>query len=54
VLPASFLFDDQGVVRYYWGGEAFEPEVLPVLEAFLAGQPLPLGGESTPAVAPGN
>jgi thiol-disulfide isomerase/thioredoxin len=54
MLPASFLFDDQGVLRYYWGGEAFEPEVLPVLEAFLAGQPLPVGSESTPAVAPGN
>jgi thiol-disulfide isomerase/thioredoxin len=54
MLPASFLFDDQGVLRYYWGGEAFEGEIKPVLEAFLAGKPLPVEGESTPAVAPEN
>ncbi|HEX6275729.1 MAG TPA: TlpA disulfide reductase family protein [Polyangiaceae bacterium] len=54
MLPASFLFDAEGVLRYYWGGEAFEPEVVPVLDAFLAGQPLPLGEEFTPPVAPGN
>jgi thiol-disulfide isomerase/thioredoxin len=51
MLPASFLFDAQGTLRYYWGGEAFEDEVFPVLEAFLAGKPL-AGVESTPAVAP--
>ena len=39
-------------LAYYWGGEAFEDEVKPVLEAFLAGKPLE--GESTPAVAPEN
>jgi len=54
MLPASFLFDDQGALRYYWGGEAFEGEVKPVLEAFLAGKPLPVEGASTPAVAPEN
>jgi len=52
MLPASFLFDAAGELRYYWGGEAFEDEVKPVLEAFLAGKPLE--GESTPAVAPEN
>ena len=52
VLPASFLFDAQGILRYDFGGEAFEEEVLPVLEAFAAGKPLE--GESfTPLVAPG-
>lgn len=52
MLPASFLFDSTGELRYYWGGEAFENEVKPVLEAFLAGRPLE--GESTPAIAPEN
>jgi thiol-disulfide isomerase/thioredoxin len=52
MLPASFLFDREGTLRYYWGGEAFENEVLPILEAFVAGKPLQ--GESTPAVAPEN
>jgi thiol-disulfide isomerase/thioredoxin len=52
MLPASFLFDANGTLRYYWGGEAFEEEVLPVLEAFAAGKPIE--GESTPLVAPGN
>jgi thiol-disulfide isomerase/thioredoxin len=48
MLPASFLIDAEGALRYYWGGEAFEGEILPVLDAFLAGKPL--DGESTPAL----
>jgi thiol-disulfide isomerase/thioredoxin len=52
MLPASFLFDESGTLRYYWGGETFEQELVPVLEAFLAGKPLE--GEFTPPVAPGN
>ena len=52
MLPASFLFDETGTLRYYWGGEAFQEEVLPVLEAFAAGKPIE--GESTPLVAPGS
>jgi thiol-disulfide isomerase/thioredoxin len=48
MLPASFLIDAEGILRYYWGGEAFEGEILPVLDAFLAGKPLE--GESTPAL----
>jgi thiol-disulfide isomerase/thioredoxin len=52
MLPASFLFDASGTLRYYWGGEAFEEEVLPVLEAFAAGRPI--DGESLPLVAPGS
>lgn len=49
MLPASFLFDDKGKLRYYWGGEAFDNEVTPVLEALAAGKPIE--GESSPAVA---
>jgi thiol-disulfide isomerase/thioredoxin len=50
MLPASFLFDADGELRYFWGGEAFESEVVPVLEAFLAGKPL--DGEANFPVAP--
>ena len=52
MLPASFLFDREGTLRYYWGGEAFENEVLPVLEALADGKPIQ--GEATPIVAPEN
>jgi thiol-disulfide isomerase/thioredoxin len=52
MLPASFLFDAAGTRRYFWGGEAFETEVVPVLEAFLAGKPIE--GEADFAVAPGS
>jgi hypothetical protein len=50
MLPASFLFDAKGGLRYFWGGEAFEEEVAPVLEAFAAGKPI--AGEATPQIAP--
>jgi thiol-disulfide isomerase/thioredoxin len=40
MLPASFLFDASGRLRYYWGGEAFETELVPVLTAFAEGQPI--------------
>jgi len=50
MLPASFLFDASGRLRYFWGGEAFEEELLPVLDAFAAGRPIE--GESNFLVAP--
>jgi hypothetical protein len=50
MLPASFLYDVNGQLRYYWGGEAFEEELLPVLDAFGAGRPIE--GESAPLVVP--
>jgi thiol-disulfide isomerase/thioredoxin len=50
MLPASFLYDSTGALRYFWGGEAFEEEVAPVLAAFAAGKRIE--GEATPAVAP--
>ena len=52
MLPASFLFDREGTLRYYWGGEAFENEIVPVLEALADGKPIQ--GESSPLVAPEN
>lgn len=50
MLPASFLFDASGRLRYYWGGEAFEEELTPVLSALAAGKPIQ--GESDALVAP--
>jgi thiol-disulfide isomerase/thioredoxin len=50
MLPASFLYDRTGSLRYFWGGEAFEDEVKPVLEALAAGKPIE--GEANPAIAP--
>jgi len=50
MLPASFLFDSTGRLRYFWGGEAFEEELLPVLDAFASGRPIE--GESQFLVAP--
>lgn len=37
MLPASFLYDSTGKLRYYWGGEVFEQELVPTLTAFAAG-----------------
>lgn len=51
MLPASFLYDSAGTLRYYWGGEAFEQEVVPVLEALVAGKAIE--GQADFKVAPG-
>ncbi len=37
MLPASFFFDASGKLRYHWGGEVFEHELLKVVDEFLAG-----------------
>ena len=51
MLPASFLFDGTGKVRYFWGGEAFEPEIVPIVEGLLAGKAI--DGEERFDLAPG-
>lgn len=38
MLPASFLFDRNARLVHFWGGEAFENEIVPVVENFLAGK----------------
>jgi thiol-disulfide isomerase/thioredoxin len=38
MLPASFLFDRTAALVHFWGGEAFETEIVPVVENFLAGR----------------
>jgi thiol-disulfide isomerase/thioredoxin len=37
-LPATFLFDPSGKLRYWWGTEVFEQELRPILDGFLAGK----------------
>jgi thiol-disulfide isomerase/thioredoxin len=51
MLPASFLFDSTGKLRYFWGGEAYEKEIVPIVEGLLAGKPI--DGETRFDLAPG-
>jgi hypothetical protein len=51
MLPASFLFDGGGRLVHFWGGEAFENEIVPVVEGFLAGRSIPT--ETRFGLAPG-
>jgi thiol-disulfide isomerase/thioredoxin len=39
-VPSTFLFDASAKLRYFWPGPVLEQEVAPIVEAFLAGQPL--------------
>ncbi len=51
MLPATFLFDAEGKLVYFWGGPVYEQELLPVLEKYSAGTLEP--GEATFGLAPG-
>jgi thiol-disulfide isomerase/thioredoxin len=51
MLPASFLFDGQAELVHFWGGEAFEQEIVSVVDAFLAGRPIE--AETRFGLAPG-
>jgi thiol-disulfide isomerase/thioredoxin len=51
MLPASFLFDRGARLVHFWGGEAFENEITPVVEGFLAGKPI--AAETRFGLAPG-
>jgi hypothetical protein len=51
MLPASFLFDASARLVHFWGGEAFETELTPVIEDFLAGKSI--GAETNFGLAPG-
>ncbi len=51
MLPATFLYDGAGKLRYFWGGPAYEQEILPIIEGFLAGKTI--DGEATFGLAPG-
>jgi cytochrome c biogenesis protein CcmG/thiol:disulfide interchange protein DsbE len=51
MLPATFLFDTTGKVRYFWGGPVMEKELVPILDGYLRGEPI--DGEATFGLAPG-
>jgi len=50
-IPATFLFDSQARLRYYWAGPVQAHEVLPVLQGFLAGDTI--DGEFIPSLSHG-
>ncbi len=51
MIPVSFLFDATGKLRYFWAGEVYEKELVPVVEGFLAGKKI--DGASHFGLAPG-
>jgi thiol-disulfide isomerase/thioredoxin len=51
MLPASFLFDRTAQLIHFWGGEAFENEIVSVVENFVAGKPVE--AETRYGLAPG-
>lgn len=51
MLPATFLFDSAGKLRYFWGGPVYENELLPIVEGFLAGEAI--DGEANFGLSPG-
>jgi hypothetical protein len=51
MLPVSFLFDATGKLRYFWAGEVYEKELVPVIEGFIAGKHI--DGVSDFGLAPG-
>jgi thiol-disulfide isomerase/thioredoxin len=51
MLPATFLFDGSGKLRYFWGGPVMENEITPLLRRYLAGEHI--DGEANFALAPG-
>lgn len=51
MIPVSFLFDATGKLRYFWAGEVYEKELVPVVEGFAAGKHI--DGVSDFGLAPG-
>jgi thiol-disulfide isomerase/thioredoxin len=51
MLPATFLFDGTGKLRYFWGGPVHEDELVPLLRRYLAGEHI--DGEANFGLAPG-
>ena len=51
MIPVSFLFDATGKLRYFWAGEVYEKELVPVVEGFVAGKHI--DGVSDFGLAPG-
>lgn len=51
MIPVSFLFDGSGKLRYFWAGEVYEKELVPIVEGFAAGKHI--DGVSNFGLAPG-
>jgi thiol-disulfide isomerase/thioredoxin len=51
MLPATFLFDATGKLRYFWGGPVHEDELASLLKRYLAGEHI--DGEANFGLAPG-
>lgn len=51
MVPATFLFDASGRLRYFWGGPVYENEILPIVEGLLAGHAI--DGEARYDLLPG-
>jgi thiol-disulfide isomerase/thioredoxin len=51
MIPVSFLFDATGKLRYFWAGEVYEKELVPIVEGFVAGKHI--DGVSDFGLAPG-
>lgn len=51
MLPATFLFDAKGNLRYFWGGPVYENEIMPILDGLLAGKNI--DGEARYGLIPG-
>jgi thiol-disulfide isomerase/thioredoxin len=47
-IPATFLFDDAQKLRHFWEGPVLEHEITPILQGFLAGEPV--DGETRPPI----
>jgi thiol-disulfide isomerase/thioredoxin len=51
MIPVSFLFDATGKLRYFWPGEVYEKELVPIVEGFVAGRHI--DGTANFGLAPG-
>jgi thiol-disulfide isomerase/thioredoxin len=50
-LPATFLFDATPKLRHFWEGPIYEHEITPILQGYLAGEPI--DGETRPPITGG-
>lgn len=51
MIPAMFLYDSEGKLRYFWGGPAYEEEIVPIIDGFVAGKHI--DGEANFTLSPG-
>jgi thiol-disulfide isomerase/thioredoxin len=51
MIPAMFLYDAEGKLRYFWGGPAYEDEIVPIIDGFVAGKHI--DGEANFTLSPG-